>query len=137
MADKLIIKWDLFDLMVKDIVEEYSNEEITVIVGLSRGGLPLGVTLSNKLNIPFIPLEWQTRDGKTKDVPKLLEISRKYNANQILFVDDICDSGLTIKQIQNYIPDSRWCTMVNKIPGFIEYETLLVEDDRWIVFPWE
>ena len=137
MDDKLIIGWDLFDLMVKDIVDNYSQEELTLVVGLSRGGLPLGVTLSNKLGVPFIPLEWQTRDGKVKDKSKLLEIKRKHDISKVLFVDDICDSGLTINQIKKYVPNSRWATLVNKIPNAVEFETLLVEDDRWIVFPWE
>lgn len=137
MTDKLIIGWELFDLMVKDIVDKYSDQEIKRIVGLSRGGLPLGVTLSNKMGVPFIPLEWQTRDGKVKDVNKLLMIKGCYDPKEVLFVDDICDSGLTISQIKEYIPQSRWCALVNKIPGAIEFETILVEDDRWVVFPWE
>lgn len=137
MDDKLIIKWELFDMMIADIADRYEEEGIKRIVGLSRGGLPIGVALSNKMGIPFIPLEWQTRDGKVKDVNKLLMIKGCYDPKEVLFVDDICDSGLTIDQIKEYVPNSRWATLVNKIPKHIEFETLLVEDDRWVVFPWE
>lgn len=137
MDDKLIIKWELFDMMIADIADRYEEEGIKRIVGLSRGGLPIGVALSNKMGIPFIPLEWQTRDGKVKDVNKLLMIKGCYDPKEVLFVDDICDSGLTIDQIKEYVPNSRWATLVNKIPKHIEFETLLIEDDRWVVFPWE
>tara|TARA_R110000744_G_scaffold240127_3_gene357581 strand:+ start:172 stop:585 length:414 start_codon:yes stop_codon:yes gene_type:complete len=137
MSEKLFIKWELFDMMISDIADEYSDKNIKRIVGLSRGGLPMGVALSNKMGVPFIPLEWQTRDGKVKDVNKLLMIKGVYDSAEVLFVDDICDSGLTINQIKEYVPNSRWATLVNKIPKAVEFETLLVEDDRWIVFPWE
>ena len=137
MDDKLIIKWELFDMMVADIADRYEEEGIKRIVGLSRGGLPIGVSLSNKMGIPFIPLEWQTRDGKVKDVNKLLMIKGVFDPSEVLFVDDICDSGLTIIQIKEYVPNSRWATLVNKIPDAVEFETLLVEDERWVVFPWE
>ena len=137
MTDKLIIGWDLFDLMVKDIVDKYSDEDIKRIVGLSRGGLPLGVTLSNKMGVPFIPLEWQTRDGSVQEITKALNLQRDGDIKTTLFVDDICDSGLTIKQVRQLVPDSRWVTLVNKIPGFVEYSTMTVKDERWIVFPWE
>ena len=133
-TEKFNINWDLFDLAVKDILDEYRDQEITQIVGLSRGGLPLAVTLSNKLSIPMIPIVWQTRDGLVKDIDTLKNLK---NIETTLFVDDICDSGLTIKQIREVYPDSIWCALVSKKPGFIDYSPIEVSGDEWVIFPWE
>ena len=117
-----------------DIVGEYENTGITQIVGLSRGGLPLAVALSNWLSIPMVPIVWQTRDGSTQDVETLSNLE---GVETTLFVDDICDSGLTIEQIRAVYPDSIWCTLVNKKPGFVDYSPLEVEGEEWVTFPWE
>ena len=134
MIKKFNIDWQTFDFAVTDIVGEYEDKGITQIVGLSRGGLPLAVALSNKLGIPMVPIVWQTRDGAVKDIEGLNKLE---NIETTLFVDDICDSGLTIEQIRRTYPDSIWCTLINKTPGFVDYSPLEVDGDEWIVFPWE
>lgn len=134
---KLHISWQEFDNMANKIVNFYKNKGITQIVGLSRGGLPLGVTLSNRMGIPFTPIVWQTRDGKVQDLRAVLNLQKSGQIDTTLFVDDICDSGLTIKQITQLCPDSRWATLINKKPGFVEYSAMNVLDDSWIIFPWE
>jgi len=134
MIKKFNIDWQTFDFAVTDIVGEYEDKGITQIVGLSRGGLPLAVALSNKLGIPMVPIVWQTRDGSKQDKETLSNLK---NIETTLFVDDICDSGLTIEQIRRVYPNSIWCTLVNKRPGFIDYSPLEVQGDEWIVFPWE
>lgn len=137
MNDKFYITWEQFDKLADMIAGQYKNQDLQRIVGLSRGGLVLGVTLSNRLNVPFIPLEWQTRDGKVKDVNKLLMIKGVYDMDKVLFVDDLLDSGKTIDQIKGYIPNSRWATLADK-KGEVEYTTIeMFNDDRWIIFPWE
>lgn len=134
---KLHISWQEFDNMANKIANFYKDEGITQVVGLSRGGLPLGVTLSNRMGVPFIPVVWQTRDGRAQDLRAVLNLQKSGKIDSTLFVDDICDSGLTIKQIRQLCPDSRWATLINKQPGFVEYSAQDVLNDAWIVFPWE
>tara|TARA_R110000744_G_scaffold121041_1_gene225405 strand:- start:1440 stop:1901 length:462 start_codon:yes stop_codon:yes gene_type:complete len=136
-SEKTHLSWDAIDNLVNQIVDQYQNEDIEVIVGLSRGGLCLGVSLSNRMNIPLTPLEWQTRDGDVRDVYKLTEILNEFDIEKILFVDDICDSGKTINQIRELAPASRWATLVNKIPGEVEFSPIVTNDESWITFPWE
>lgn len=136
-TEKLIIDWKQFDKLANEIVHHYKDLEITKIIGISRGGLPLGVTLSNRLKVPFEPISWQTRDGSARDVKRVIDLQQEADIKTTLFVDDICDSGKTIRQITQLVPDSRWVTLVNKIPQAVEFSPMLVDGDQWIVFPWE
>ena len=108
------------------------------IVGVSRGGLVPGVILSHALDIPFEPLQWQTRDGNKKDTLSVALKSTE-DPNDILFVDDICDSGLTIGSIRNIFPESQWAVLYSKKGNMgIDFEgERLYNNKQWIVFPWE
>lgn len=137
--EKTYLNWSDFNYLTKQIAEYYKSSDIKVIVGLSRGGLPLSVTLSNIMGIPMVPLEWQTRDGSVQDVDKLLSLSNKYQSNEVLFVDDLCDSGTTIKQIKGYFKEATFATLIDKLPqeGLVQYAPIVDESNSWIVFPWE
>lgn len=136
--DKLIITWDDYQAMVEKMGDYYRPKHLSRIVGLSRGGLTLGVSLSHQLGVPFSPLVWQTRDmRKEQDVMQLLKLEQEVDMRRTLFVDDICDSGKTINQINEIVDNIRWATLINKIPGMVDYSCMEVQDDRWIEFPWE
>ena len=115
-----------------------------LIVGISRGGCIPGVMLSHALDIPFIPLEWQTRDGRHKDIRKLEELlaiapEGQQQTFDILFVDDICDSGDTIESIREYAPHSDWAVLHSKIGTMkLDYEGVRLYNNRqWLIYPWE
>ena len=107
------------------------------MVGISRGGLIPGVMLSHKLNAGFEPLEWQTRDGEFQDRIKANGFNK--NLKGTIFVDDICDSALTINQIKEIIPNSRWAVLHQKADISLDFvaERLYSNDTRWVIYPWE
>ena len=136
---KLELKWRKFDQAIEDIRHHYQSKSIKMIIGISRGGLIPAVSLSHKLSIPMDSLVWQTRDGNAwRDVQKLEQLADTYKPEEILLVDDICDSGRTIKEIQNHFPNASFTTLIDKIPeeGLVEYAPLRFGDE-WIIFPWE
>ena len=89
--------------------------------------------ISHKLNIPFKPVH-----ASTRDFPHWENYLPKSNDSKVLIVDDICDSGLTIKQIKELVPNSRWAVLHQKADIELEYTAQnLYNDDRWVVYPWE
>lgn len=68
------------------------------IVSISRGGLIPGVLMSHNLEIPLRVVEWSTRDTGLKLCPEDIKQSAQQGKN-ILIVDDIADSGLTIREL--------------------------------------
>lgn len=136
------------DALYSELVRQISNKcfHPEVIVGLSRGGLDAGIKMSHYFDVPFIPLIWQTRDGQDKDNTMLQDILSKYE--NILIVDDICDSGLTFESIQSIIEtvntdcNVKYAAAIENIDNdvILDFTAMSISratDERWFVFPWE
>ena len=130
--------WQDFDNHVANIIKAMDNQNYRpdYIHGISRGGLPLSVTLSNRLGIPMI-----LDDG----------IMLAKSGKNILICDDLSDTGETFAAIHNKYK-SKSCEKKLKttallyragtavVPDFYsQYLDALLEskDYRWIHFPWE
>jgi uncharacterized protein len=98
---KVFISWGEINAAVEILAGRISRSglKLAAIGGLPRGGLVPAVMLSHKMGIPFVS------QANIAKVP-----------GNILIVDDICDSGETLK------------------PNF--FHTLAYEN-QWIVYPWE
>lgn len=144
------------DILIDDFQETIHNlcgqirkSEIRFdfIVAISRGGLVPGVLLSHNLQIPLRVVEWSTRDTGLKLCPK--DIARDAaRGKSILIVDDIVDSGLTIKELIDswqleYTPNIKVaCIVYNKaqnviVPDFYTEVIDRSEDTSWVNFWWE
>jgi len=125
------------------------------IIAIMRGGYPLGLYLSNFLKIPLFGIQTQNHNyneperGEKNNTIKIGEIYGFGNiGNNILLVDDICDTGQTINIVSNYLQEKglevSLATMVKRTMNapfhFIVkywYWALEINDDSWIVFPYE
>lgn len=136
-VEKLYVTWEDIDILVYKLYKKLKDENIDKVVGISRGGLIPGIMLSHYLDAGFEPLEWQTRDGEFQDKIKANGFNK--NLKGTIFVDDICDSALTIKQIKEIIPKSRWAVLHQKADIELDFvaRRLHNTDVRWIVYPWE
>ena len=133
---RMYVSWNEIENLVNGLYERLKDENIDKVVGIARGGLIPGVMLSHKLGAGFEPLEWQTRDGEFQDRIKANGFNK--NLKGTIFVDDICDSALTIKQIKEIIPKSRWAVLHQKADINLDFVgERLHNNDKWIVYPWE
>ena len=89
-----------FEAGVKQIVNNIraTGTEYSRIVGLVRGGLPLATRLSYILEVPITTITWSTRDFAEKEYNEIVAEDMN-NGQKILLVDDIIDSGETIRQV--------------------------------------
>ena len=135
--DKYFLSWKWVDEQLNEIGDRLEGVEVEFVSGIPRGGLIPGVMLSHWLNAGFEPLEWQTRDGEFQDRIKANGFNK--NLKGTIFVDDICDSALTIKQIKEIIPNSRWAVLHQKANIDIDFtaDRLYHDDKRWVIYPWE
>lgn len=117
-----------------------------VVLAPMRGGADFGIKISNYYNIPFVPLRWQTRDGTEQDHETLVKLLEQYTDKQILIVDDICDTGETLKGMEAVSgftrTNIRFAVAIENIEsGFVcDYtarEISRTEDTQWFIFPWE
>lgn len=75
--------------------------KVDTIVGLTRGGLMPAVELSHKMNIPMEAIQYSSKDGDG-DSKNHANVLPKITGKSILIVDDICDSGRTLKELHEH-----------------------------------
>jgi len=130
------------------------------IVGLTRGGLLPATLLSQYLAVPMASLDVSLRDNtEVANTSAAWMADDALAGKNILVVDDINDSGATLKWIVDdwktcNRPDSpewdnvfgnnvRVATIVNnevseyKDVTYVGLEINKMEKDVWVVFPWE
>ena len=117
----------------EDIAESFKYKT-KLIVGITRGGLVPAVMLSHKMNIRMKTVQIKLRASTE---PLELELLRVYNSRDVLFIDDINDTGETIKLIQEYDQLANFATIQKKKESIIRNAYYHKVVDGWIVYPWE
>jgi hypoxanthine phosphoribosyltransferase len=114
VGNKIYLSWDDINILVEDLCQTIlsSGAQITSVTGIQRGGLIPAVMISHKLNIPYV-----SRINK-----------------DTLVVDDICDTGETLKSsIALYTATLHYKPTASYTPDFYAKET----GTEWLVYPWE
>ena len=114
IGNKIYLSWDDIDTLVEDLCKVIisSGKQIKSITGVQRGGYIPAVMISHKLDIPY-----------TSRINK-----------DTLVVDDICDTGETLKKsIAPYTATLHYKPSAVFTPDFYAKET----GPEWIVYPWE
>ena len=110
---------DKISVWIKHISGELDN--IGAVYALPRGGLPIAVELSHRLNLPLL-MNYHDRKVVTD--------------KKVLVVDDISDTGHTLKDFEN--KNNVICTLHYHQQSIVKPDYYVEEKgDRWIVYPWE
>jgi len=137
-----VVKWKDVTRFVEGI--DFKGITFDRIICIHRGGLPLGVMLSHRLNLP-LDISYITRYDKLSHYISREEIiKRNIEGNDILIVDDISDSGITLKKLYEVV-QKKGAKSITTISYAIKNQTkftptyykVVVPQDRWVVFPWE
>ena len=126
MKEKLFLSWNWVDQQVLELGEtiKESVSEFKYVSGVPRGGLIPGVYLSHFLGLKYIPYE------DAKQLPMNLR-------QEVLVVDDICDSGMTLLETAEFGFQTAALAYRYSSPFIPEWYGTKIDDDRWLVFPWE
>jgi hypoxanthine phosphoribosyltransferase len=141
MTDKLYYTWEEYNTDIKRIVKEY---EFDSVVALYRGSLPIATHLTNITDATMSVIKYQSygKDKKQSLDTKTPEwlVQHMIRPNKVLIIDDIYDTGSTIRQCKEFIGSVSWDVTYLTIFGKKnddEVEYLRESEDRWVVFPWE
>jgi hypoxanthine phosphoribosyltransferase len=115
----------------------------SAIVGLARGGLVPSVIISHILGLKVFPISYSSKkgQGEYKDYDNVLP---KIPINTIWLIDDIIDSGNSMKEIH----DHYFKAGHNMFSASLYYKTSSIfrpnlywqeipAESNWICFPWE
>jgi xanthine phosphoribosyltransferase len=140
--EKLILSWSDIDNMSKQLSDYLKGTEWTGILAITRGGLfPAGL-LSHTLDIrriETINVHSYTPENTQGDL-NLLNVPYIPNSGKNwVIVDDLVDSGKTMKAVRKIYPKAVSVTLFAKPQGLptVDYYVRKVEQNTWIVFPWE
>ena len=114
------------------------------IVAIARGGLTLGHLLSDLLRIPIcsITIQSYTDVQKQGEVRITAGLKKRIAGKKILLVDDIADSGKTLKRAITYLKRFRpasitTVTMFYKPHSAVRPDYFANVTAKWILLPFE
>lgn len=160
-SNKVYLSWKDIENHVNNLAVTLYRDDWRpdLIVGIHSGGGFPATMLAKMLDVPSHILDVRLRDTTVVGPESCCWLAEDaYNFKKILVVDDINDSGATINWIKNdwtasCLPnDPRWFKIWGDSVRFaviinneasdadINYSSSTinkVEDNKWIVFPWE
>lgn len=120
--DKLILTWakygELIEQLCQALAPVQSVYKCKGVYGVPRGGLPLAVAVSHHLKIPIL-----------EKLPYHVPFKK------IMLLDDICDTGETIKEYHKYLTVTLFLRKDKSQKAIPDLS--LRKIDKWVVFPYE
>ena len=157
MADKLIIDWKEYNLIVEKLAVQIheSGFKPTMLIGIMRGGAPIIDVLSRvfKLKCAYLAVESYSGEG-TEDQQGELVFSREISSTvqdmggRLLLCDDLSDTGVTLQKSINWLHNYPSIKNIESIKTAVlwkkkdstfepDYCAQKLNSNPWIVQPFE
>lgn len=142
----LPISWNQYHSLAQKIAAAILDSRLHAdeIVAISRGGLTFGHMLSDLLAVPISTITIQSYEdiqsqGEVKITAKL---QKSVKGKRILLVDDVSDSGKTLKRAVSYLrrlgpKEIITAAMYHKPRSIFRPDFFADETSAWIIFPYE
>ncbi len=117
----------------------------SAIVAITRGGLVPAAIVARELDLRIvetISIASYDAENKQGNLKILKPISTELMSNGgagILIVDDLVDTGATVRIVRERLPDAHVATVYAKPLGrpYVDSFMTEVSQDTWIYFPWD
>ena len=142
---KKYYSYENFRSDTKQLIVEVESFEAEAIVGIARGGLTLSHCMAEGLNlreVQTIRTELYDGDCKRQDI-SLFGVCDFKNVKRVIVLDDIADSGETLKAIMEYLESNfeeiefKSATLFYKKTSIYKPDFWINEAKEWIEFFWE
>ena len=110
-----VLGWAQFDQAIELLAARFADSSVTGVYGVPRGGLCLAVALSHAIERPLL------------SAPE----------PSALIVDDVYETGRTLKALQAQVPQASFAVWVSKVSPDWWTAAAVAESSEWVVFPWE
>jgi uncharacterized protein len=126
---KIFLSWKWVDEQLNEIGEQLDTfynlgHTIQYVAGIPRGGLIPAIMISHRYGLKFL------------DYTYACNLPQKTKA-QVLVVDDISDSGETLKDAVSLGFKTATLAVRKGTDTFPTFSGSLFTSDEWLVFPWE
>ncbi len=141
------VSWDQVHRDSRALAWRLDNDEKTgrckAVLAVSRGGLFPAMIVARELNIRTLDtISIKSYNHQELGQPEILKYPDSQligDGTDILVVDDLVDTGSTLKIIRSHFPKATYCTVYAKSKGcpYADIFTTEVSQDTWIYFPWD
>src|SRR5262250_555170 len=109
------------------------------IIAITRGGLVPAAIVARELDLRLIDtICVASYEHQTQGEVKILK-APPGDGNGLLIVDDLVDTGATLRLVRKLLPKAHYATVYAKPEGRPLVDTYITEvsQDTWIHFPWD
>jgi len=137
------VSWEELHRATRELARrQLPVEQWRGIIAVSRGGLVPGAIMARELNLRVVDsvcvssYEFQTQK---KEPTMLKDTLATEDGEGFLVVDDLVDTGNTLKFLRERLPKAKFVTVYAKPAGlpFVDEHIADIEQDTWIHFPWD
>ena len=143
--EKLYYSYELFKKDTQVLVDKCRDFEPEILLAVARGGLTLAHLMAQAMDMRNLyTLNSIHYEGVLKlDTFNIFNIPDVSHAKRVLIVDDIVDSGETIREILKVLNEKfpnvefRLATLFYKKTAVLKPDYYIKEANQWIDFFWE
>ena len=128
-------------LILKKVIMK--RGKFKTIVAITRGGMIPAMIISRELDIRLIDtICIKSYDHQKTLEPEIIKLTNEKLSKlgkKVLIIDDLVDSGRTLKIVKNHYPNAFYATVYAKPEGKKFVDTFIneVSQKTWIFFPWD
>jgi xanthine phosphoribosyltransferase len=142
------VSWDQFHRDARALAWRLAGSgPFTALICITRGGLVPAAIVARELEIRMIETvciasyhDYATQGDLQVLKPICVEILSKHKQGAgVLVVDDLVDTGKTVRIVRDMLPEAHFATVYAKPAGRSVIDTFITEvsQDTWIYFPWD
>ncbi|HEV7911431.1 MAG TPA: xanthine phosphoribosyltransferase [Methylocella sp.] len=140
------VSWDRFHRNARALAWRLSAAgRFSGMVAITRGGLVPAAIVARELDMQIIETicvasyAQEKIQGEMKILKSVLPETASGGGEGVLVVDDLADTGATVKIVRAILPKAHVATVYAKPLGrpFVDTFITEVSQDTWIYFPWD
>ncbi|RAJ93659.1 xanthine phosphoribosyltransferase [Aliidiomarina maris] len=140
---EFFVSWEELHRATRELARrQLPAEQWRGIVAVSRGGLVPAAIIARELNIRVVDsicVSSYDHQSQRDSAIILKDVSACEDGEGFLVIDDLVDTGNTLRLLRQRLPKAKFITVYGKPAGLElvdDYEAKL-EQTTWIHFPWD
>lgn len=140
---EFFVSWEELHRATKELARrQLPAEQWRGIIAVSRGGLVPAAIVSRELNVRLVDsvcVSSYDHNSQRDDITLLKDANSTDDGEGFLVIDDLVDTGNTLKFLRNRYPKAKFITVYAKPSGmeFVDDYVADLEQETWIHFPWD
>ncbi|MAK70922.1 MAG: xanthine phosphoribosyltransferase [Idiomarinaceae bacterium] len=140
---EFFVSWEELHRATKELAHrQLPAEQYRGVIAVSRGGLVPGAIIARELNlrtVDCVSVSSYDHNEQRDDLNVLKDVTATNDGEGFLVVDDLVDTGNTLKFLRQRLPKAKFITVYAKPAGIdlVDDYVADLEQDTWIHFPWD